>query len=406
MALFERFASLTQTVKDIGDAGQNPFGIRFERVLSPTEALIDGREVVLVGTNNYLGLTFDPDCIEAGANSIRADGTGTTGSRIANGTYGLHADLERDLADFFGLDHAMVFTTGFQANLGVLSAVAGPDDILMIDSDSHASVYDACKLSSAEVLRFRHNDPADLDHRLARLKDRVKGDVFVVVEGIYSMLGDTAPLRELVKVKKKHGAYMIVDEAHSLGVLGERGCGLTEAEGLLDDVEFLVGTFSKSLGAIGGFCASSVPNFDIMRVASRPYMFSASLPPSVIATVRTALAKLRATPELRLRLARNIDTLYDGLARAGFRVGPEKSPIIAVEAPSKELAVHTWGQLLDAGYYVNLALSPATPGGISLLRCSVSAGHTPEQLEGLVNAMTEIGYANGMLQRPVAAMAE
>lgn len=397
MGVFERFGSLTKALRGVQASGINPFGTQFDTVVSPTEAIVDGRKVTLVGTNNYLGLTFDETCVEAGIQALRENGTGTTGSRVANGTYNGHAALERALADFYGYEHGMVFSTGFQANLGVISTVAGPDDILLIDSDSHASVYDACQLSHAEVLRFRHNSASDLDHRLMRLQDR-PGNKVVVVEGVYSMLGDMAPLAEIVEVVKKHGAYIVVDEAHSLGVLGENGEGLVADRGLLDQVDFIVGTFSKSLGAVGGFCVSSHPDFEVMRVACRPYMFSASLPPSVIATVLAALGEIRTRPELRVRLWRNIDVLYDGLARAGFLLGPEKSPIVSVHLPNRELAIDTWAHLLQAGYYVNVALSPATPGGVSLLRCSVSAAHRPEQLQGLVDTLIAVALENGALE--------
>jgi len=370
MSLFDRFQHLSDTFVLLREVagGANPLGVELDEVLSPTEAMSGGRRVVLVGTNNYLGLTFDERCIDASVEAARADGTGTTGSRIANGTYNHHMGLEADLADFYGKDHAMVFTTGFQANLGVISTVVGAEDTLLIDSDSHASIYDACALGNAKVLRFRHNDAGDLDKRLERL-GATGGNKVVVVEGIYSMLGDTAPLAEIVEVTKKHGAYILVDEAHSLGVLGRTGQGLCEEAGLTDQIDLIVGTFSKSLGAVGGYCVSSLPGFEIMRVASRPYMFSASLPPSVIASVRAALKVVRTSPDLRARLQRNMDILYDGLLAAGFKLGPQKSPIVAVHAPSRELAVDTWRRLLDAGYYVNLALSPATPGGVSLLRC-------------------------------------
>ena len=214
--------------------------------------MLDGRRVLLLGTNNYLGLTFDRDCIAAAVAATEAEGTGTTGSRIANGSYGGHEALERRLAAFLGRRSAMVFTTGYQANLGVLSALAGRGDHLLLDADSHASIYDGARLAGAQVTRFRHNDPDDLRRRLRVLSSQ-PGDKLIVVEGIYSMLGDTAPLREIAAVKRETGAWLLVDEAHSLGVLGARGRGLAEAEGVEADVDFVVGTFSKSLGAIGGY---------------------------------------------------------------------------------------------------------------------------------------------------------
>lgn len=405
MGLFDRFASTIGATREIEDSGANPFTIAWDDVLSQTEAVWKGRKTVLAGTHNYLGLTFSEDCIEAGVAALRQRGTGTTGSRIANGTYPDHFALEAQLAEFFGKRVCMAFTTGFQANLGVVATLGGPDDILLIDSDSHASIYDAVKLSSSKILRFRHNDMKDLAHRLERLEG-TPGNRIIVAEGIYSMLGDQAPLAEMIAIKKRFGAYLVLDEAHSVGVLGPAGRGLAEELGLLDDVDVLTGTFSKSFGTVGGFCVSSLPDFEVMRVVCRPYMFAASLPPAVIASTSAALRALQTTPALRLRLWRNIPVLYNGLRAAGFTVGPHEGPIVAVAAgKGRDLAVHTWRQLLEAGYYVNLALSPATPGGISLLRCSVSAAHSVEQLQGLVDALTQIAQGNGLLPAPLAAVA-
>ena len=310
-----------------------------ERVLSPTEAIINGKKCLTVGTNNYFGLTFDPSCMQAAIDAIQAEGTGTTGSRIANGSYSEHVALEDEIAAFYGKKHCMVFTTGYQANLGVISTLVGPEDFLLIDADSHASIYDACKQTQAEVVRFKHNNPASLDARLRRLKERDEGDKpgnrLVVLEGIYSMLGDSAPLKEFIEVCKKYGAYVLVDEAHSLGALGENGRGLCEAAGVLDDCHFIVGTFSKTLGAIGGYCVSNDPDFDILRVTVRAYMFTASLPPSIVASVRQALRVVKARPELRKQLWDNVATLYDGLAAQGFKLGPEHGPVVGVHLPDR-----------------------------------------------------------------------
>ncbi len=278
MGLFDRHAGLLDAYRDVRTTGADPFQIRMERVLSPTEAIINGKKCLTVGTNNYFGLTFDPSCMQAAIDAIQAEGTGTTGSRIANGSYSEHVALEDEIAAFYGKKHCMVFTTGYQANLGVISTLVGPEDFLLIDADSHASIYDACKQTQAEVVRFKHNDPASLEARLRRLGDK-PGNRLVVLEGIYSMLGDSAPLKEFVEVCKKYGAYVLVDEAHSLGALGENGRGLCESAGVLDDCHFIVGTFSKTLGAIGGYCVSNDPDFDILRVTVRAYMFTASLPP-------------------------------------------------------------------------------------------------------------------------------
>ena len=404
MGLFDKFQPLMQARDAILAAGANPFGINMERVLSPTEAIINGRPTILLGTNNYLGLTFEPGCVEAAVEAIELEGTGTTGSRIANGSYGGHQLLESEIARFYGRKHAMVFTTGYQANLGVIATLAGPRDYLILDADSHASIYDASRMGGATVIRFKHNDARDLDKRLERLAG-TDGNKIVIVEGIYSMLGDQAPLAEIVAVTRKHGAYIIVDEAHSLGVLGAKGRGLAEVANVEGDVDFIVGTFSKSLGAIGGYCVSDHPEFDILRISCRPYMFTASLPPSIVASVTAALRAMEAKPELRSRLWTNIGTLYEGLKRRGFDLGPQKGPVVAVKLSTPDLAVQAWQALLDAGIYVNLALPPATPNGMALLRCSVCAVHSRRQLDRVVEVLTDTAYALGILDQPKRAAA-
>lgn len=396
LPILGKLAPLKTQYDALRRAGTDPYAVTFDSVLSAAEAVFGGRRMILLGTNNYLGLTFDESCVEAAIAATRATGTGTTGSRVANGTYAGHAELERRLADFFGRRSAMVFTTGYQANLGILSTIAGRDDHIIIDADSHASIYDGCRLGSAQVIRFKHNNPEDLARRLDRLEGQ-PGSRLIVVEGIYSMHGDFAPLREIAAVKRDYGAYLMVDEAHSLGVLGRNGRGLAEHEGLEVEADFLVGTFSKSLGAIGGFCVSDLEDFDILRVACRPYMFTASLPPSVVASVTMALSVLESQHGLRTRLMANANRYHAGLSAAGFELGAPPSPIVAIRMPDVETAVGFWNALLDSGVYMNLALPPATPGRYPLLRSSVSTAHTPQQLDQAVEIMVEIGSALGLL---------
>jgi 8-amino-7-oxononanoate synthase len=401
MSLFSKFDEIRAGIASLVASGRNPFDMRFDRILSATEALLEGRPCLLFGTNNYLGLTFDATCIEASVRSVHEAGTGTTGSRIANGTYNDHALLERRMAEFYGKRSAMVFTTGYQANLGLISTLAGREDHLLIDADSHASIYDACKLSYAEVIRFRHNDAQDLAHRLRRLKGR-PGNCIIVIEGIYSMLGDTAPLREIAEVKREMGATLIVDEAHSLGIRGENGRGICEDAGVESDVDFVVGTFSKSLGAIGGFAVSDLPDFDLLRVACRPYMFTASLPPAVVGSVTAALARISTDKSLGARVRSNSGRLYSGLAQAGFEVGPEPNPVVALKMKDTETAVRFWNRLIDRGIYANLALPPATPGSLSLIRCSISSAHTEEQIDRAISVMLAVGRELGIFgQRPI-----
>ncbi len=388
MDLFDKFAALVGARDSLLAAGANPFDVRMERVRSATEAVIEGRDVILFGTNNYLGLTFDPDCIEAAQAAVAAEGTGTTGSRIANGNYAAHQDLEAAIAGFLKRRAAMVFSTGYQANLGTIAGLAGPDDILLIDADSHASIYDGCRLSGATIVRFRHNDPSDLDKRLGRLDGC--GNVLVIVEGLYSMLGDCAPLAEFAEVKTRHGAYLMVDEAHSLGVYGENGRGNAEDEGVEEAVDFVVGTFSKSLGAIGGFAASNHPAFELLRLASRPYMFTASPSPSNVASVKAALALIKASDVHRKTLWQNARALHQSISDLGFNICAGLGPIIAIQFDDTEQAFGAWRRLLDGGVYTNLSIPPGTPNGISMLRCSVSAAHTEAQVEAIIGAFSEL----------------
>ena len=389
MSLFDKFEPVADVRRQIAATGVDPFGVPVDDIISATEAMVRGKRTILAGSNNYLGLTFDPDCVQAAAEAVYRKGTGTTGSRMANGSYAGHLALEAELAEFYGVSQAIVFSTGYQANLGMLAALAGPRDTVMLDADCHASIYDGVKLGGAAALRFRHNDPADLDKRLRRLGERA-ADTLVVLEGIYSMLGDSAPLAELCEVAERHGAMTYVDEAHSLGISGANGSGVAEAEGVLDRVDFIVGTFSKSLGAAGGFCASRHAELDMVRYASRPYIFTASPVPSVIASTRAALARLRTSPVLRERLWHNAERLHDGLSTAGFTLGAPPGPVVAAMFDSPEQALTVWQGLLDAGVYVNLMVPPATPNGWCLVRCSLSAAHSDEQIDHIVEVFTRL----------------
>lgn len=396
MGLFDKYRGQKAAYEALRTAGVDAFDIRFDNVISPTESVYRGRRVIMLGANNYLGLTFDEECIADSVAAVRESGTGTTGSRIANGSLTSHLAMEAALARFFGRAHAMLFTTGYQANLGILSALVGRGDHLILDADSHASIYDGARLGQAEVIHFRHNDPDDLYKRLRRLKD-VPGERLIVVEGIYSMLGDKAPLKEIAAVKRETGAHLIVDEAHSMGVLGERGRGLAEAAGVEADVDFIVGTLSKSLGAIGGFCVSDVEDFNLLRVVSRPYMFTASLPPGVVASTLTALRKVERDGALRAKLNANALRLFQGLRAMGLETGPQPSPIVAVVMPDLPTALAMWNAMLESGVYLNLALPPATPDNSPLLRSSVSAVHSSEQIDEVLSVFADVARSLGVL---------
>lgn len=389
MNLLDKLDAVAAERKALLPSGLDAFGMPVEEIYSATEAKVGNRRILFFGTNNYLGLTFAPECLHAAHLAIDNEGTGTTGSRMANGNYNGHRALEQEFAEFYQSRSAMVFTTGYQANLGAISGLTGPGDVLLIDADCHASIYDGCRLSGADVVRFRHNDAADMEKRLRRLGDR-SNSTLIIVEGIYSMLGDRAPLADFVELKQKYNSLLLIDEAHSLGVLGTTGQGLVEETGLLDKVDFITGTFSKSLGSIGGYCVSSHPQLDQLRYVSRPYIFTASPSPTTIASTRVALKLLHDGVALRQQLWRNAEQLYSCLTRLGYQLGPEPGPIVAAILDSPDQALTLWKGLLEDGIYVNLILPPAAPENKSLVRCSVSAAHTEAQMERISQSFTRL----------------
>ncbi|MDZ4349972.1 MAG: aminotransferase class I/II-fold pyridoxal phosphate-dependent enzyme [Xanthomonadaceae bacterium] len=387
--LMDKFAPVAAMRAGIEATGIDPTGVVIERMLSTTEAIVEGRPTILAGTNNYLGMTFNPACIAAGQQAMAEFGTGTTGSRMANGTFAGHTDLEAALAEFFGMPYAMVFSTGYAANLGTLAALLNPSDAVLLDGDAHASLYDGCRMSGAQIFRFKHNDPESLDKRLTRLGEQAKR-ALIVVEGLYSVLGDLAPLREFAEIKRKHGAWLLVDEAHSLGAYGQHGRGLYEELAIEADTDFVVGTFSKSLGAMGGFCVSPHPELKLFRYTSRPFIFTASPSPATVATVREALNQIQTRPELKHNLWRNAQHLHGGLSALGLTLGAPPSPVVAVRCTDRDQAFARWRKLLEIGVYCNLMAPPASPDGSSLLRLSVSAAHTPEQIDRVIAAFAAL----------------
>src|SRR5688572_22281128 len=368
-----------------------------ERVESPTVAICNGKRTILLGTYNYMGQTFDPDVLAAGHRALDEYGSGTTGSRVLNGTYQGHRECEEALKRFYDMDHAMVFSTGYQANLGIISTMAGKDDYVILDIDSHASIYDGCAMGNAQIVAFRHNDVEALEKRLKRLP--AEAGKLVVLEGVYSMLGDTAPLKEMVAISKAAGAMVLVDEAHSMGFIGENGRGVAEEQGVLDDVDFVIGTFSKSVGTVGGFCVSNHPKFEILRLVCRPYVFTASLPPSVVATAATSIRKLMHGSNKRAHLWENSKRLHAGLRQLGFKLGTEEpqSAIVAVIMPDLERGAAMWEALLHEGLYVNLARPPATPAGMTLLRCSLCSEHSASQVDEILEMFEAAGRRTGVI---------
>ena len=396
--LFSKFDDIIAVRENLLSQGvEDPYNLVMEKVLSPTRAICNGRDTILLGTYNYMGMTFDPDVIEAGKQALADFGAGTTGSRVLNGTYQGHRECEDALREFYGMDHAMVFSTGYQANLGIISTIAGKGDYVVLDIDSHASIYDGCAMGRAEIVPFRHNDVEALEKRLKRIPEGA--GILVVLEGVYSMLGDVAPLKEMVRVAKAAGAMVLVDEAHSMGFIGENGRGVAEDTGVMDDVDFIIGTFSKSVGTVGGFCVSNHPKFEIMRLVCRPYVFTASLPPSVVATAATSIRKLMHGGNKRAHLWENSRALHAGLKELGFSLGTDEpqSAIIAVIMPDLERGAMMWEALLKEGLYVNLARPPATPANMTLLRCSLCAEHTAEDVDTILAMFAAAGKAVGII---------
>ena len=383
--LFDKFQTMANFQAELAGRGVMPFGAVTEQILSATEGVVEGRRVILAGTNNYMGLSFDPRCIAASQAAVARWGTGTTGSRLANGSFAEHQALEQEIARFYDVDHAIVFSTGYAATMGMCATLAGPGDVILLDADSHASIYSGVKLSEADIIRYKHNDPDDLAKRMRRLGDRAS-QALIIAEGIYSMLGDVAPLKEIAAVKREYGGYLLVDEAHSMGVLGATGRGAAQAAGVEADVDFTVGTFSKSLGAIGGYCVSRHRELEAIRFCIKAYIFTASSSPSVIASTREALRIIVSEPERRQRVWDNANRLYSGLKALGLPVGPSASPVIAVEMLDRSRTIDCWKALMEAGVYVNLVIPPASPSTNFLLRNSVSAAHSSEQIDTIINA--------------------
>ena len=403
MSLFDKYAPLQTRVDMMMKIGKDALGVEFDDIIDATRGRIGNREILLAGTNNYLGLTFDEDCVAAAKKAIDDHGTGTTGSRIANGTYTEHVDLEKAIAEHLGMPSCIVFSTGYQTNLAAISGLAGDNDIIFMDADAHACIIDGTRLTGASTIRFRHNNPEDLDKRLKRQGEIEGGHALVVIEGMYSMFGDIAPIDEFLDVTHRHGGYLYIDEAHSYGVFGPTGCGIAEAQGVLDKVDFLSSTFSKSLASIGGFCASKHPEFEITRKVMRPYMFTASPTPSNVSAARAAVEKIKTGGALRDNLMARAKQLHKGLAEMQYDLCADASPVIAVRRPNEAVAAMEWNWLIENGVYVNLAVPPGTPQSSSLLRISLSAAHTEEDINTILKAFADLKDNQGALMAGMAS---
>jgi len=402
--LLDKLRAIEQRRARFADGGPMPGQTVIERVIGPSEVIVQGRPTLMFGSNNYLGLTLHPEVVEAARRAVVTFGTGTTGSRTANGTLAMHEALERDLADWFGKRHAIIFSTGYQANLSLVGGLCGADDVVLVDRDSHASIYDATRQTAAQVIGFRHNSPESLRKKLERLPAGQRNRL-VVVEGLYSIRGDVAPLREIVDVCHAHGAYLLVDEAHSIGTYGANGLGCAEDQGVLDEVDFVVGTFSKSLAGIGGVCVSNHSELRALHFLARAYVFTASGSPSNIAGVRAAVHVVRTHPELREQLWANIRRLRDGLREAGYVIGETESPIVPILIGDQERTIAVWQRLLNEGLYVNLIVPPGCPVDACVLRASCSAAHSPEHLTRALDVLARVGAEVGVTRVEVTSTA-
>ena len=390
--LFEKCFKFT-TAKELQHAGLYPFFRVIESAQDP-EVILNGRKMIMVGSNNYLGLTNHPKVKEAAIEAIKKYGTGCAGSRFLNGTLELHVKLEEKLARFMRKEAALIFSTGFQVNLGVISALVGKDDIVIIDKMDHASIVDGCKLSYGEVRRFKHNDMSDLDRVFSENNGRGK---MVVVDGVFSMEGDIVDLREVVRIARNGGARIMVDDAHGIGVLGKTGRGTAEYFDMENDVDLIMGTYSKSLASIGGFIAGDEDVVHYIKHFGRALIFSASPPPASVAAVSAAIDIIESEPERREMLWKNTNKMMQGFKDLGFETGPSQTPIIPIIVGADETAFRAIMMLQDEGVFANVAVSPAVPPGKALIRTSYMATHTDEQLERVLEAFKKVGKSMGLI---------
>lgn len=386
--IFEKCCKFT-AAKEIMDAGIYPYFRVIESAQDP-EVIVGGKKMIMIGSNNYLGLTNHPRVKEAAIEALRKYGSGCAGSRFLNGTLDIHVNLEKKLARFMRKEAALVFSTGFQTNLGVISAIAGKDDIILIDKMNHASIIDGCRLSFSEIKKYRHNDMEDLERLLQQYNDKGK---LIVVDGVFSMEGDIADLPNIVKLAREYGARVMVDDAHGIGVLGRTGRGTAEHFGLEDEVDMIMGTYSKSLASIGGFIAASEEVIHYIKHFARALIFSASPPPASIASVSAAIDIIEEEPERRERLRRNTNKMLKGFKALGFDTGRSETPIIPLIVGDDQRAFLMAKMLHDKGIFANVAVSPAVPNGNALIRTSYMATHTDEQLDKVLQAFEEVGKA-------------
>ena len=393
MDVFEKCSKITEQTQRLKEKGYYFFFRKIETG-QDSEVTVGGRKMIMAGSNNYLGLTSHPRVKAAAIRAVEKYGSGCAGSRFLNGNLEIHEDLETKLARFFRKEAAVVFATGYQTNLGAISTLVGRNDIAVIDKYDHASIIDGCRLSLGTVKKFRHNDIKDLERVLENTKDKGK---LIIVDGIFSMEGDITELPPIIKIARAYGARVMVDDAHGIGVLGKGGRGTAEHFDLEDQVDLIMGTYSKSLAAIGGFVAGSGEVIDFIKHTGRSMIFSASLPPALVASVSEALDIIEEQPELRTQLWKNTHKMLQGYKALGYDTGTSETPIIPIVIKDSVKVYQMCRLLFENGVFVNPVVSPAVPPGRELLRTSCMATHTEEQLDQVLWAFEKVGKQLGVI---------
>jgi 8-amino-7-oxononanoate synthase len=386
--LFDKVRNF-MTAKDAQRLGVYPFFLPLQNTEGAT-ALFQGHEVIMLGSNNYLGLTTHPKVRQAAMDAIRVYGTSCTGSRFLNGTLEFHHELERRLARFMGTEAALTFTTGYQTNVGTISSLVGKGDFVICDKEDHASIVDGCLMSFGEMRRFSHSDPSSLETILSRLPETA--GKLVVIDGVYSMGGDIAPLPEIIRICKKYGARIMVDDAHGIGVTGPNGRGTAAHFGMMDDVDVVMGTFSKSFASVGGFIAGKADVIHYIQHHARSLIFSASLPPANAATVLACLDIIESDPSIVERLWNNADYMRQNLEKLGFDIGKSNTPIIPIITRDDLRTVLAWRALAEDGVYTNPVIPPGVPANQCLLRTSYTSTHTHAHLDKALEILDDVGH--------------
>jgi 8-amino-7-oxononanoate synthase len=394
MDIFQKCYGFT-TAKEVIALGLYPY---FHPLSSgqDTGVVIDGKPMIMIGSNNYLGLTSHPEVKEAAMRAVEKYGSGCSGSRFLNGTLDLHVELEEKLAKFVKKEAALVFSTGFQTNLGTISALVTKHDYVITDRADHASIFDACRLSFGDTIKYKHNDMEDLERVLSGLEE--EAGKLIVIDGVFSMEGDLANLPEIVKTGKKYGARIMVDDAHGIGVMGKNGRGTAEHFGVEDKVDLIMGTFSKSFASLGGFIAGEEAVIHFLKHISRELIFSASMPPAAVAATLKALEIIQREPERRARLWEITHRMHREYRRLGFDIGPTETPVIPILIGEDLDTFRFWRELFDSGVFANPIISPAVPKGKALIRTSYTATHTDQQMDKVLKVFTCVGKKLGVLR--------